>query len=182
MPLAVVPGGRGTIRRRCASGGGRGGRRHVADAEGCGVHAERLTNSSVDEILPRLAGGALEDLVGDEIHRIAVDVSGAQVGLRLEVVDPPEDFLRGEIGRAVEQLIASRQARAMGKRSRMVMCDSKIGIAELEFGQMFDDGVVPLKLAVVDQQGKAGSGERFGTGCDVKGGIRCDFAIRAELA
>ena len=88
----------------------------AADAEGGGAHAERLADSSVDEILPGLAGDALHDLVGDEIHGGAVDVAGAQVGEGLEVGDAAEDF-----GAAISGGLLNRSS----PRCRPVRCVSR---------------------------------------------------------
>ena len=58
----------------------------------------------------------------------------------------------------------------------------EVRIGELEFGQMLDDRIVPFELAVINERGQAGGGERFGAGGDGEAGVGRDLAVRAELA
>lgn len=126
-------------------------------------HAGGLEDALAHEDFPRLASDFLDELARDGVQHVVVRVAAAEAGRGLDVAQGTHGVgAAARRGRDEHQVARPQpQAAAVDEQvaHRHLVGDPRVVHAEPR--HVVDDLVVPVQLAVVDEHGKRGGGDRL---------------------
>ena len=135
------------------------------------LETERAEQAAVDEGLEALAGDGRNQLASDDVQRIVVGVSGAEIAGRLEVAQAADHVVaRERIRLRPEHQVAGAEAesRAMRQQIDDVEFAADPFVVQRERRDVIHDFVVPGEPALVDEHRQRRRGHRLAVGGDAK--------------
>ena len=147
-------------------------------------HAERDEDALANVVIPRSAGHRWDDLPGGHVEKIVVGVMAAKTGRGFHEAQLVDNFVAivGSVGPEEQIALAEPHAASMREQVADGHFVRDVGIVHDETGEALIDGIVPGKLAFVDQGGEGGGGEGFGVGADAEQGEFIDERAIPQFA
>ena len=136
-----------------------------------------------DEVFPGLSGDPLSEQAGSHEHQVLV-LKGLTKGLRrLEVAQPGEELLAGEVC-AVPDGVVPRQARRVRNEIARRQAGGRDRVVHAEVGHVLDHRLVPLELAFVDEHAEDRRRERLAVRADgeERVAVRVETGFEISLA
>src|ERR1035441_2459331 len=127
------------------------------------VHAERRENALTNVIVPGSASDSEDDLSGSHVEQIVVGVVTAETGGGLHEAQFVDNFFARVGGVRPEEQIAFPESHAAAMREQVADGHfvRDVGVVHDEAGETLVNGIVPGKLAFIDQRGEGSGGGSF---------------------
>jgi hypothetical protein len=134
-----------------------------------------------DEGLPAQARGRRHHFARRDEHQIAVVVAAPELALDRHMGDGGHDLGPGPVAVGPEQQVACAQPKPDPVADQIAHRDQivQLGLRQGEAGQIGPHRLIPLHLALIDQNGQSGAGDSLGVGGD---GEQCVLIHRLGLA
>jgi hypothetical protein len=143
----------------------------LLQGEAGALHAERVEERRLHQLLPGGAGDAAAQQAGRHVHQVVVLERRAQVAAEGQVLEAPVQLLARE-RRAEPEAVVARQADAVGDEVARGRAQRRHVVVQPEVRQVVAHRLVPVELALADERAQSAHRELLGDGRDRHQGVR----------
>ena len=153
---------------------------HLVDRVDGARDAERSEDPLAHEVLPGLPGDELDRVAGARVHQVVVEEGAAQRLRWLEQPKPLEELLAREV-RLVPDGVVAGDSGPVGEHVPDRHRGVELVVVEANARDVLPHRLVPVELALLDEQAGRHRGEELGVGGDGYEGLRRERELLAVV-